>query len=118
MLDDETPGARPSTDRAVMLDEGSAATRTALRSILPGILWIVRIVASRYFGFESAGAVAILALDLALLLAHSWANEPLRRAMGERFGWLRSYSALPFTAWLVAGLLLLRDLWFSVAPHL
>jgi hypothetical protein len=29
MLDDEMPGARPSTDRAVMLDEGSAGARTA-----------------------------------------------------------------------------------------
>jgi hypothetical protein len=58
-------------------------------------------------------------MDLRCVTAASGdGDEPLRRAMGKRFGWLRSYSALPFSAWLVAVLLLLHDVRLSVVSHL
>lgn len=62
----------------------SPGERTAARSGLAVLLWMVRLTV---LGVEPgvAGLLAIIA-DAALVLAHWWANEPMAEAEPDHFG--------------------------------
>ena len=89
-------------------DISAAAVETFVRSVLPGALWLARVVAG---WLSDPPAACLIGLDLLLVGSHLWANRPLRRAMGPRFGWRSSYSALPYTACLAALFVLALDAW-------
>ena len=59
----------------------------------------------------------VIALDVALVAVQAWANRPLQRALGRRFGLAHgrgwSWTAILLWAWGLAWLALMRDLWFG-----
>jgi hypothetical protein len=79
-----------------------------------GALWVVRAIAESVS--NAPPGMGIIAIDVGLIAVQAWANQPVKVALGERFGrphgqgW--SWTAILLWAWGVALLALGRDLWF------
>ena len=77
-------------------------------------VWLVRFVAE--FVSDAPPGMGLIALDVGLIAAQTWANRPVKDALGSRFGqphgrgW--SWTAFLLWAWGLSWLALGRDLWF------
>ena len=87
--------------------------RTALRLVLPAMLWVLRFsIQEIQSGPE---ALLLVALDATLLGLHWWAVQPLRAAEPVRFGRNDSATKFLLAPLLLAAFLLVRDAWATLS---
>ena len=77
------------------------------------MLWCARMWMDATTGGLTTGLAIIL--DAALIGSHLWANAPLHARDPERFGRNDSATKIFLAPIMLAGLLLLRDVWLAVS---
>lgn len=91
----------------------SAGEVTSVRLVVVVGLWVAR-------GLSAANEVAFpspetIVLDALLVVGHWWANAPLRAAVGGQFGVRGHWTSLLNVPLVLAGFLLLRDMYRAVS---